>query len=76
LSNTAAVSPVPISDISEVLIKKAKIAGELSPSGSHISSLIEQRRKYEEELNNRTRIHKNRYKWDSIIQNRRIRRKT
>ena len=39
-------------DISNVLIKKAKIAGELSPSGSHISSLIEKRRKYEEELNN------------------------
>ena len=27
--------------ISDLLIKKAKIAGELSPSGSHISSLIE-----------------------------------
>ncbi|MCI9365945.1 MAG: hypothetical protein HFJ54_05200 [Clostridia bacterium] len=38
--------------ISELLIKKAKIAGELSPSGSHISSLIEKRRKLEEELNN------------------------
>lgn len=38
--------------ISEILIKKAKIAGELSPSGSHISSLVEQRRKLEEELNN------------------------
>ena len=37
--------------ISELLIKKAKIAGELSPSGSHISSLIEKRRKLEEELN-------------------------
>lgn len=48
------------SNISDTLIKKAKIAGELSPSGSHISSLIEQRRKYEEELNNRTRIHKSR----------------
>ncbi len=34
------------------MIKKAKIAGELSPSGSYISSLIETRRKYEEELNN------------------------
>ena len=38
--------------ISEALIKKAKITGELSPSGSYISKLIEQRRKYEEELNN------------------------
>ena len=38
--------------ISEALIKKAKIAGELSPSGSYISKLIEERRKYEEELNN------------------------
>ena len=38
--------------ISDLLIKKAKIAGELSPSGSHISSLIEKRRGYEEELNN------------------------
>lgn len=54
-----AVSNNNLSDISEykasigeVLIKKAKIAGELSPSGSHISSLIEQRRKLEEELNN------------------------
>ena len=37
--------------IEEILIKKAKIAGELSPSGSHISSLIERRRKLEEELN-------------------------
>ena len=40
------------STISELLIKKAKITGELSPSGSHISKLIETRRKYEEELNN------------------------
>lgn len=40
------------SNISEALIKKAKIAGELSPSGSYINKLIEQRRKYEEELNN------------------------
>lgn len=40
------------SSISDILIKKAKIAGELSPSGSYISSLIEKRRKYEEELNN------------------------
>lgn len=40
------------SNISDVLIKKAKIAGELSPSGSHMRKLIEQRRRYEEELNN------------------------
>lgn len=39
------------SDISDILIKKAKITGELSPSGSHINSLIEKRRKLEEELN-------------------------
>lgn len=39
-------------NISEALTKKAKIAGELSPSGSHINKLIEQRRKYEQELNN------------------------
>ncbi len=38
--------------ISDLLIRKAKIAGELSPSGSYISSLIEKRRGYEEELNN------------------------
>jgi len=40
------------SNISEILIKKAKIAGELSPSGSYIRNLIEKRRRYEEELNN------------------------
>ena len=40
------------SNISDILIKKAKIAGELSPSGSYISGLIEKRRKLEEELNN------------------------
>ena len=39
-------------NISNALIKKAKIAGERSPSGSNISSLIEKRRKLEEELNN------------------------
>lgn len=39
-------------NISDALIKKAKITGELSPSGSHINGLIEQRRKYEQELNN------------------------
>lgn len=54
-----AISTNNISDISEyknnisdTLIRKAKITGELSPSGSHINSLIEQRRKLEEELNN------------------------
>lgn len=40
------------SNIADILIKKAKIVGELSPSGAHINSLIEQRRKLEEELNN------------------------
>lgn len=40
------------SNIADTLIKKAKIAGELSPSGSHMRNLIEQRRRYEEELNN------------------------
>lgn len=54
-------------NIGDILIKKAKIVGELSPSGSYISSQIEQRRKYEEELNNRSRIHKNRHKWNGII---------
>ena len=39
-------------NISDILIKKAKIVGELSPSGANISKLVEQRRKYEEELNN------------------------
>lgn len=53
--------------ISNDLIKKAKIAGELSPSGTYINKQIEQRRKYEEELNNRTRICKNRQKRSSII---------
>lgn len=37
--------------MADLLIKKAKIAGELSPAGSYISSLIEKRRGYEEELN-------------------------
>ena len=39
------------SAISEILIKKAKIAGELSPSGSYINSLVEKRRSLESELN-------------------------
>ncbi len=38
-------------NISDALIKKAKIAGELSPSGSYINKLIEERRRYENELN-------------------------
>lgn len=39
-------------NISDALIKKAKIAGELSPRGSYINGLIERRRKLEEDLNN------------------------
>ncbi len=39
-------------NISDLLVKKAKIAGERSPSGSYLKSLIEKRRSYEEELNN------------------------
>ncbi len=38
-------------DISSDIIKKAKIAGDLSPSGSLLKSLITQRSQYEEELN-------------------------
>lgn len=37
-------------EISEIMIKKAKIAGETSQSGSYIKKLIEQREEYEEEL--------------------------
>lgn len=40
------------SNISAILVKKAKIAGELSPAGSYIRNLVEKRRKLEEELNN------------------------
>lgn len=39
------------SDISTYMIKKAKIAGELSPSGSYINKLISQRSDYENQLN-------------------------
>lgn len=39
------------SDISNYMIKKAKIAGELSPSGSYINKLISQRSEYENQLN-------------------------
>ena len=38
-------------DISAYMIKKAKIAGELSPAGSYINKLITQRSEYENELN-------------------------
>ncbi len=39
------------SEISSYMIRKAKIAGELSPSGSYINKLITQRSEYEQELN-------------------------
>ena len=38
-------------DLNSYITKKAKIAGELSPSGSYLKSLIEERSKYENELN-------------------------
>lgn len=38
-------------EISNLINKKAQIAGELSPSGSHIKKLIQDRSKYEEQLN-------------------------
>ena len=38
-------------DISEYVTKKAKIAGELSPSGSYLKKLIDERSGYETELN-------------------------
>ncbi|MBR3163614.1 MAG: hypothetical protein IKF17_05925 [Clostridia bacterium] len=37
--------------ISDLVTKKAKMAGELSPSGSYIKQLIEERGKYESQLN-------------------------
>lgn len=37
--------------IDEALSKKAKLVGELSPSGSYIKKLVSQRTKYEEKLN-------------------------
>ena len=37
-------------DLSEAMLKKAKIIGEESQSGSYIKKLIEQREQYEEEL--------------------------
>ena len=38
-------------DIASYMIKKSKIAGELSPSGSYINKLIKQRSEYENQLN-------------------------
>lgn len=38
-------------NINTALNKKAKLVGELSPSGSYIKKLVEQRTKYEEKLN-------------------------
>lgn len=38
-------------DINTFITKKAKIAGDLSPSGSYIKKLIEERSTYENELN-------------------------
>lgn len=37
--------------ISDLVTKKAKMAGELSPSGSYIKDLIEERSEYESQLN-------------------------
>ena len=39
-------------DINSYITKKAKISGELSPAGSYIKGLIDERSKYEKELNN------------------------
>ena len=38
-------------DINTYITKKAKIAGELSPAGSYIKKLIDERSKFENELN-------------------------
>lgn len=38
-------------NIAEYITKKAKIAGELSPSGSYLKKLIDERSSYERELN-------------------------
>ena len=38
-------------EISELVTKKAKIAGDLSPKGSYLNQLIAERSKYEKELN-------------------------
>ena len=39
-------------DINTFITKKAKIAGDLSPQGSYIKKLIDERSSYEKELNN------------------------
>ena len=38
-------------EINELIMKKANIAGELSPQGSYLKELIEERKNYENELN-------------------------
>ena len=38
-------------EINEMITKKANIAGELSPQGSYLKELIEERKNYENELN-------------------------
>lgn len=38
-------------EISELVTKKAKIAGDLSPKGSYLNQLIEERKTYETQLN-------------------------
>lgn len=38
-------------EINELVTKKAKIAGDLSPKGSYLNQLIEQRKNYESQLN-------------------------
>ncbi len=38
-------------EINELVTKKAKIAGDLSPKGSYLNQLIEERKKYENQLN-------------------------
>lgn len=38
-------------EINELITKKANIAGELSPQGSYLKELIEERKKYENDLN-------------------------
>lgn len=39
------------SELNSIVTKKAKIAGEYSPSGSYLKQLIEERSRYENELN-------------------------
>ncbi|MCI8345211.1 MAG: hypothetical protein HFJ42_04500 [Clostridia bacterium] len=39
-------------ELNSIITKKAKITGEYSPSGSYLKQLIEERSKYENELNN------------------------